>query len=123
MSKVQGHTTSNPSSISQAAAVEAISGSQESVAIMLAEYKRRRDWLIPALNAIPGVSCQEPEGAFYAFPCVKGLLNGPQVKTSNDLATLLLEEYHVASTSGTGFGVEGYLRLSYATSLKLSKKA
>ena len=117
MAKVQSHTTSNPSSISQAAAAEAINGSQESVSIMLAEYKRRRDWLIPALNAIPGVSCQEPEGAFYAFPSVKGLLNGPRVKTSDDLAAILLEDYHVALTSGAAFGVDGYLRLSYAASM------
>jgi aspartate aminotransferase len=117
MGKVQSHTTSNPSSISQVAAAEAVKGSQESVAIMLAEYKRRRDYLIPALNSIPGVSCQEPEGAFYAFPSVKGLLNGSRAKSAQDIATILLEEYHVATTGGAAFGVDGYLRLSYAASM------
>jgi aspartate aminotransferase len=122
MSKIQSHTTSNPSSISQYAATEAIKGSQESVAIMLAEYKRRRDWLVPALNAIPGITCQEPEGAFYAFPSVKGLLHGPRVKSASELSAILLEEYHTATTSGAAFGVDGYLRLSYAASMDTIKK-
>jgi len=122
MSKVQSHTTGNPSSISQSAALEAITGSKDSVATMLAEYKRRRDWLVPALNAIPGVSCIEPEGAFYAFPCVKGLIGDSRAKDSSEIAKTLLEQYHVVVTPGIAFGVEGYLRLSYATSLDIIER-
>ena len=73
MLKVQGHSTSNPNSIAQSAAVEALNGPQESVAAMLGEYTERRAWLLSALREIPGLSCNEPEGAFYAFPSVRGL--------------------------------------------------
>ena len=113
MTCVQSHSTSNPTSISQQAAIEALTGSQDSVAQMLQAYGERRDWLIPALNALPGVTCALPEGAFYAFPCVKGT-----GMTSEKLTTRLLEEAHVAVTPGDAFGAPGYLRLSYATSLE-----
>jgi aspartate aminotransferase len=116
MLTIQSHSTSNPTSISQYAAIEAFAGSQDSVREMLEEYRRRRDWLVPALNAIPGVSCVTPEGAFYAFPNVKGLLD-ERTPTSRALADRLLEEAAVAVTSGSAFGAEGYIRLSYATSL------
>ncbi|HEY2974321.1 MAG TPA: pyridoxal phosphate-dependent aminotransferase [Pyrinomonadaceae bacterium] len=113
MTCVQSHSTSNPTSISQQAAIEALTGPQDSVARMLQAYSERRDWLIPALNDLPGVTCATPEGAFYAFPSVKetGL-------TSEGLTTRLLEEAHVAVTPGDAFGAPGYLRLSYATSLE-----
>lgn len=113
MTCVQSHSTSNPTSISQQAAIEALTGSQDSVAQMLQAYSERRDWLIPALNDLPGVTCATPEGAFYAFPSVKatGL-------TSEELTTRLLERAHVAVTPGDAFGAPGYLRLSYATSLE-----
>jgi aspartate aminotransferase len=88
---------------------------------MLAEYQRRRDWLVPALNSIPGIECITPEGAFYAFPSVKGVLGG-KVKTSAELATLLLEEGHVGLTAGSAFGAEGHLRISYANSLDAIKR-
>jgi len=113
MTCVQSHSTSNPTSISQQAAIEALTGSQDSVAQMLQAYSERRDWLIPALNDLPGVTCAMPEGAFYAFPSVKGT-----GMTSEELTTRLLEEAHVAVTPGDAFGAPGYLRLSYATSLE-----
>jgi aspartate aminotransferase len=114
--KVQSHSTSNAASISQKAAIEAAAGPQDSLRFMLGEYKRRRDWLIPALNQIEGIECQMPDGAFYAFPNVKGLL-GKQIKTSSELAKLLLDEARVVVTAGSSFGAEGYLRMSYANSL------
>src|SRR5262245_58124767 len=116
MLKVQGHSTSNATSISQAAAVEAANGPQDSVAIMLAEYTRRREWLLNALNEIPGLKCPQPEGAFYAFPDVRGCLNG-KFKTSEDFSTELLEKEQTVVTDGAGFGAEGFIRISYATSL------
>lgn len=116
MLKVQGHSTSNATSISQAAAVEAATGPQDSVAIMLAEYTRRREWLLKALNEIPGLKCPQPEGAFYAFPDVRGCLNG-KLKTSEDFSAELLEKEQTVVTDGAGFGAEGFIRISYATSL------
>ena len=116
MLNVQGHSTSNPSSVSQAAAAAAFDSPQDCVDEMLAEYRRRRDWLIAALRGIPGFKCFEPEGAFYAFPDVRGCLGG-DVKTSADFADLLLREAQTVVTDGAGFGAEGFLRISYATSL------
>jgi aspartate aminotransferase len=121
MLKVQGHSTSNTNSIAQWAAVEALNGPQESVGIMLAEYTRRREWLLKALCEIPGMTCAEPEGAFYAFPNVRGVLkNG--LKTSGEFAQRLLEEEHTVVTDGAGFGAEGYVRISYATSMEQIKE-
>ena len=117
MLKVQGHSTSNANSMAQWAGVEALTGPQESVGIMLAEYTRRREWLLNALREIPGFKCSEPEGAFYAFPNVRGCLN-KGLKTSGELAQRLLEEEHVVVTDGAGFGAEGYVRISYATSME-----
>ena len=117
MNKVQSHSTSNPSSISQAAAVAAFESSQECVGQMLAEYRRRRDWLIAALREVPGLSCAEPEGAFYAFPSVRGCFGG-EIQTSADFADKLLREAHTVVTDGAGFGVDGYIRISYATSME-----
>ena len=117
MGKVQSHSTSNPSSISQAAAVAAFNSPQTCVAEMLAEYRRRRDWLIGALSDIPGFCCLEPEGAFYVFPDVRGFY-GKEIKSSGDFADRLLREAHTVVTDGAGFGAEGYIRLSYATSME-----
>ena len=117
MNKVQSHSTSNPSSISQAAAAAAFNSSQECVAEMLAEYRRRRDWLVKALHDIPGLRCLEPEGAFYAFPEVRGCY-GERVRSSAEFADKLLEEAQTVVTDGAGFGSEGYIRMSYATSLE-----
>ncbi len=116
MLKVQGHSTSNATSIAQAAAAEAFNGPQESVATMLGEYTRRREWLLGALNDIPGFRCPQPEGAFYAFPDVRGCLKG-RLKTSGELVNELLEKEHTVVTDGAGFGAEGFIRISYATSL------
>jgi aspartate aminotransferase len=117
MLKVQGHSTSNANSIAQAAAVEALNGPQDSVAAMLAEYTARRSWLLNALRAIPRLSCNEPEGAFYAFPSVRECLGG-KAKTSAEFASQLLLQEHTVVTDGAAFGAEGYLRISYATSME-----
>ena len=117
MLKVQGHSTSNANSMAQWAGVEALNGPQESVGIMLAEYTRRRAWLLDALSEIPGFKCNKPEGAFYAFPNVRGCLN-KDLKTSGEFAQRLLEEEQVVVTDGAGFGAEGYVRISYATSME-----
>ena len=117
MLKVQSHSTSNPNSIAQWAATEALNGPQESVATMLAEYTSRRAWLLDALKEIPGLSCSQPEGAFYAFPNVRGCLRG-KIRTSQEFAQALLEEEQTVITDGTGFGAAGYIRISYATSMQ-----
>jgi aspartate aminotransferase len=117
MLNVQGHSTSNPNSIAQAAATEAFTGPQDSVDRMLTEYSKRRDWLIRALDEIAGLRCILPEGAFYAFPDVRGCLKG-EVKTSGEFADRLLKQEQVVVTDGEGFGAEGFIRISYATSLE-----
>jgi aspartate aminotransferase len=117
MLNVQGHSTSNPSSVSQAAAAAAFTGPQGCVDEMLAEYRKRRDWLVGALREIPGLKCFEPEGAFYAFPDVRGCF-GRGVKTSGEFADKLLHDAQTVVTDGAGFGAEGYIRISYATSLE-----
>lgn len=116
MLKVQGHSTSNPNSIAQSAAVEALQGPQASVATMLAEYTARRAWLLNALQEIPRLSCAQPEGAFYAFPSVRECL-GSTIKSSAEFATRLLNDEATVVTDGAGFGADGYLRISYATSM------
>jgi aspartate aminotransferase len=116
MLKVQGHSTSNANSIAQFAALEALTGPQESVGTMLQEYTRRREWFLNALREIPGITCNEPEGAFYAFPSVRACLGG-NVHTSDEFARRLLEEEHTVVTDGAAFGADGYLRISYATSM------
>jgi len=123
MRDLQGHSTSGTSSISQSAAVEAFGGDQEAVAMMRDEFRRRRDVVVALLNALPGVSCPTPPGAFYAYPNVKGVLGRTygdrRVETSVDLAAYLLDEAHVSVVPGEAFGTPGYLRMSYATSLPL----
>ena len=121
MLKIQSHSTSNANSIAQKAAIEAAAGPQGSIATMLAEYQHRRDWLVPALNETEGIRCQMPEGAFYAFPDVRGLLKGP-IATSSELSSLLLERAHVVVTAGSAFGAEGFIRISYANSLEAIQK-
>ena len=116
MLKVQSHSTSNTTSISQAAATEALNGPQDSVAAMLAEYTTRRYWLLNALNDIPGLRCPKPEGAFYAFPDVRGCFKG-KLHSSSDFVNALLEKEQTVVTDGEGFGAEGFIRISYATSL------
>lgn len=116
MLKVQSQATSNPCSISQYAALAALTGPMDTVPVMLAEYGRRRARILAGLSAIPGISCPEPSGAFYAFPDVSAhLVNGSGDATA--LARHLLEREHVAVVPGDAFGAPGYLRFSYATSI------
>jgi aspartate aminotransferase len=116
MIKLQSQSTSNPTSIAQYAALEALTGPMDTVAAMLAEYARRRDRIVSGLRAIPGVTCVEPGGAFYAFPSVaEHLRNG--IADSTELAKQLLERQHLVVVPGDAFGTPGYLRISYATSI------
>lgn len=120
MIKLQSHSATHPTSFVQyacARALEQRTASMAAVDLMLAEYKRRRDWLIPELNKIKGLKCAMPEGAFYAFLDVRELL-GERFKLSNDVADYLLNEAQIVTTDGAGFGAEGFLRLSYATSME-----
>jgi len=119
--KLQSQSTSNPTSIAQYAALAAMTGPMDSVPQMLAEYAKRRRRIVDGLNAIPGIKCGEPGGAFYVFPNVSARLGGGPdalAKDCSELATLLLEKAHVAPVSGAAFGAPGYLRLSYATSIE-----
>ncbi|HMV50871.1 MAG TPA: pyridoxal phosphate-dependent aminotransferase [Blastocatellia bacterium] len=115
--KIQTQSATMTASIAQKAAITALTGSQEPVKEMLAEYRRRAEWFIPALNEIPGIQCSRPEGAFYAFPNVKALMSNCGFATSKELADELLHKYGVVGTDGAAFGAEGYLRLSYANSM------
>ncbi len=121
MADLQSHSTSNPTSIAQAAAVEAIRGDQSAVATMVGEFVKRRDYMVDRLNAMPKVHCNRPGGAFYVFPCIAGLLGkkyqGQEIKNASDLAAVMLEKAHVAIVSGVAFGDDTCFRLSYATSM------
>ena len=121
--KIQSQSATHAASIAQKAAVAALTQSQESVKVMLSEYQRRADWLIPALNQVPGVKCGKPEGAFYAFPDIKGLMKECGFATSKEAADELLLKYGVVTTAGSAFGSEGYLRISYANSLDALQEA
>lgn len=115
---IQGQTTSNIASITQKAALAAVSGPQDAVVAMLNEYRTRRDSIHAWLTAHPGIQCVKPNGAFYLFPDISGLLSRDGVRTSADFAQALLEKEHVAVTAGEGFDAPGYLRISYATSME-----
>ncbi|WEV47060.1 pyridoxal phosphate-dependent aminotransferase [Bifidobacterium sp. ESL0690] len=118
--KLQGHMTSNVADVCQQAAFTAVSGSLDAVAMMRKAFDKRRKAIVEGLNAVDGVTCRTPKGAFYALPDVTALLNRPLgkngsvAKTSSELAELLLEEAHVAAVPGEGFGAPGFLRFSYA---------
>jgi aspartate aminotransferase len=121
MTKVQSQSTSNPTSIAQYAALEAMRGTMDTVPVMLAEYTKRRKRIVEGLRAIPGVICEWPGGAFYAFPNISAHLGdgkNAHARTCTDLAKLLLEKAHVAVVPGEAFGAPGFLRLSYATSIE-----
>jgi len=126
MTNIQSQSTSNPTSISQWAALAALRGPQDSVAMMVQEFAKRRDVLVAGLRSIEGVTCFNPQGAFYVFPGFKELMGraykGRKVKNSAELASILLEDFHVAVVPGIEFGAEGYLRLSFATSMENVKK-
>ena len=117
MMKLQSHTTSNPTSISQKAAIEALRGSQDSIPVMLAEYRTRRDYVVGRLRAIPGVKIAEPQGAFYAYPNVSvGFRNG--ITSALQFSEKLLAQEYVAVVPGEAFGTSEHVRISYATSMK-----
>jgi aspartate aminotransferase len=122
--KIQSQSTSNPSSISQAAAVEALNGNQSFIKKRSKAFKERRNFVVKSLNAINGISCLTPNGAFYVFPSCKGLLNKKTgLKTDTDFVQKLLEKSNVAVVQGSAFGLDGYFRISYATSMQNLKKA
>ncbi len=122
--KIQSQSTSNPSSISQAAAVEALNGSQNFINERAISFKERRDYVVNSLNSIKGINCKTPNGAFYVFPSCKGLLNKKtKIKTDSEFVKKLLEKSMVAVVQGSAFGLEGYFRISYATSMENLKKA
>jgi len=124
ISKIQSQSTSNPSSISQAAAVEALNGTQDFIQERSNAFKERRDFVVNSLNKIKGVSCLKPSGAFYVFPSCKQLL-GKKTKLKTDLEFVekLLEKANVAVVQGSAFGLDGYFRISYATSMEKLKIA
>jgi aspartate aminotransferase len=118
MLKLQSHSTSNPTSIAQKAALAAIEGPQAPVQLMLAEYQRRRDRVLEGLKSIPGIHCVPPQGAFYAYPNLGYYLKKDGLGNASVLAKRLLEEAHVAVVPGTAFGTQEHIRISYATSLE-----
>jgi aspartate aminotransferase len=122
MTKLQRQNTSNPTSIAQKAAVEALNGPQDSVGEMVEEFRKRRNAIVDKLNAIPGISCMLPQGAFYVFPDVSALFGrsykGAEISNSSDFSAYLLDEANVAVVPGVDFGHDNHIRLSYATSLK-----
>jgi aspartate aminotransferase len=118
MMKLQSHSTSNPTSIAQKAAVEAMRGPQDSIPTMLAEYRKRRDFVIGRLRQIPDVSIVMPKGAFYAYPNISVAYKSGKVKNSLDFANQLLTSAYVAVVPGEAFGTNDHVRISYATSMK-----
>ena len=120
--KIQSQSTSNPTSIAQAAALEAIQGPQEDVAMMVGEFAKRRNVVVERLSAISGVQCLKPQGAFYVFPNIAAFIgknvNGKSLTSPCDIADYLLEEAKVAAVPGEDFGSNAHIRLSYATSLE-----
>ena len=122
--KIQSQSTSNPSSISQAAAVEALNGRQDFIKTRSNAFKKRRNFVVKSLNSIQGVNCLTPNGAFYVFPSCKGLLNKKtKLKSDTNFVQKLLEKENIAVVQGSAFGLEGYFRISYATSMKNLKTA
>lgn len=122
MADLQGHSTSNPTSIAQEASLAALNGDQGPVAAMVKEFVRRRNYMLDRLRAIPGITCNRPGGAFYLFPNVRSYFgksyNGKVINSATDLASLLLDEAQVAVVPGIAFGNDDYFRLSYACSMK-----
>ena len=123
MRKIQSQSTSNPCSISQAAATAALDGNQDCVEEMRQEFKRRHDWLVPSLDRLPGIRCSPGQGAFYVFADCRGAIESLGLKDDLELAERLLEESGVATVPGTAFGTPGHLRLSFACSMETLKDA
>ena len=128
IAKIQSQSTTNPSSISQAASVEALSGTQDFIKIRADSFQERRDFVVKTLNDIDGIECLNPDGAFYVFPSCKGLMgkkdtNGKEIKSDTDFVQSLLDNSGIAVVQGSAFGLEGFFRISYATSMDNLKKA
>ena len=128
MAKIQSQSTTNPSSISQAAAVEALSGDQSFIKDRSDAFKERRDFVVSKLNKINGIECLNPQGAFYVFPSCKGCIGKAhselgEIKNDTDFVSKLLESTGVAVVQGSAFGLEGFFRISYATSMTNLEKA
>ena len=128
IAKIQSQSTTNPSSISQAAAVEALNGKQDFISVRAKAFQERRDFVVNSLNAIVGISCIKPDGAFYVFPSCKGLIgkkdkSGKKINSDSDFVESLLESNGVAVVQGSAFGLEGFFRISYATSMDKLKDA
>ena len=128
ISKIQSQSTTNPSSISQAAAVEALNGKQDFISVRAKAFQERRDFVVNSLNAIEGINCIKPNGAFYVFPSCKGLIgkkdkNGKKITSDTDFVESLLENNEVAVVQGSAFGLEGFFRISYATSMDKLQEA
>ena len=126
MSNIQSQSTSNPTSISQMASIAALNGPQGCISAMVGEFKKRKDFLVEGLRSIDGVTCYDPRGAFYVFPNFNALMKkrykGKPVKMSAGLTEILLEDFHTAVVPGVEFGKEGYVRLSFATSMEVIQK-
>ena len=122
MVNMQSQTTTHPSSISQKAALAALTGSVPEVEVMVAEFRRRRDYIVGRLNGLKNFSCVNPDGAFYAFPRISDWfgkdIKGERVGSSSDMARILLEKAGVAVVPGAEFGSDAHLRFSYATSME-----
>jgi aspartate aminotransferase len=128
MDKLQSQSTSNTSSVSQAAAVEALTGPQDNIDVMRAAYKRRRDMMVEEMNKAEGLRCHKPEGAFYVFPSMQGCIgkttrSGKKISNDEEFCVALLEEEGVACVHGAAFMYPGYFRISYATSDATLKEA
>jgi aspartate aminotransferase len=127
MKKVQGQITTNPASISQQAATEALMGPQDDVAQMKTEYQKRRNYIVEALNTIAGINCRMPEGAFYVFPMISELLQkksgGEVIGDSVRFCSYILDQAQVALVPGKAFGCDNFVRLSYATDMESIKEA
>ncbi len=128
IAKIQSQSTTNPSSISQAASVEALSGTQDFIKKRADSFQERRDFVVKELNDIDGINCLNPDGAFYVFPSCKDLMgkkdpSGKEIKSDTDFVQSLLENSGIAVVQGSAFGLEGFFRISYATSMENLKKA
>lgn len=126
MTMIQDQSTSNASSVSQKAALAALQGPEDTIRTMVAEYKARRDLFVDGLNAIPGMRCRKPEGAFYALPNVRPLLGrsykGTKLSSAERISEILLDDFRVALMPGTPFGADGYLRMSFVASREVLQK-
>ena len=123
ISEFQSHQTGNPTSISQKAALFALGMDRELIAEMRQEYEKRRDYVLPMLQEIDGFSCVKPDGAFYLFPNVTECMRAMGIGTSEEFARFLIQEARVATVPGSAFGMEGYIRISYATSMENLEEA